>query len=204
MRNTFYLVVIVSFLILAFINIVGQTSFVPRPEKVHFGPITYPRRWGRWCSQDNECGLGFCRAYMCQCYPGYISWYYMEPCAYEQRKKLTAFLLSFFVGTFGVDWFYLSRGNAGYIIAGIIKVIISLGCFIGWPLALMSSKSEKTRRNVAFGNVINAIFTAASVIWWLTDWIRILSNVFYDGNGVPLQPWGYDYDFYNRIPFRYK
>lgn len=53
--------------------------------------------------------------------------------AYEAKKrqiftgksKLTTFLLSFF-GLFGVDWFYLSGGSAGYIFAGICKL-----CTIG-------------------------------------------------------------------------
>jgi TM2 domain-containing membrane protein YozV len=200
MRNIIHLIVVIIFL-LGFVTIVGETRFVPRPNQVHFGSITYPRRWGRWCSNDNECGLGFCRAYMCQCYPGYITWYFMETCAYEQRKKLTAFLVSFFVGTLGVDWFYLSRGNGGYIVAGIIKLLISSGCFVGWPV-VMASSNKKSRKNITIGTGVAAILTIISVIWWLIDWIRILANVFYDGHGAPLQPWG-DYYFYNRIPYRY-
>jgi hypothetical protein len=38
-----------------------------------------------------------------------------KPCAYEQKKKLTAFLLSFFVGVFDADWFYLPAGSPGYM-----------------------------------------------------------------------------------------
>jgi TM2 domain-containing membrane protein YozV len=201
MRGIIYHFVIVNFIILTFAIVVEQSRFVPRPEKVHLGHGAYPRRWGTWCSEDYDCGLGFCRGYTCQCYPGYITWYYMETCAYEQRKKLTAFLLSFFVGIFGVEWFYLSRGNPGYIIAGIIKLIISSGCCIGWPLVRMATV-KTSRKYVVMGNVINAGLTLISVLWWLTDWIRILANAFHDGNGAPLQPWGYDYDSY-RIPYRY-
>lgn len=201
MRDIIHLVLVISFFILASITIVGESRFVPRPEKVHLGSMINPRRWGSWCSTDSECGLGYCRAYMCECYRGYITWYFMETCAYEQRTKLTAFLVSFFVGTLGIDWFVLSRGNAGYIIAGIIKLIISFGCCIGWPLILVSA-AKKSRNYIVTGNVINVIFTAISVIWWLTDWIRILANVFRDGNGAPLQPWGYDYYYNNRMPYR--
>lgn len=179
---------------------VKETGFVPRRDKVHFGHVAQPRRWGRWCSEDSECGLGFCRAYICQCYPGYTTWYFMETCAYEQRKKLTAFLVSFFVGWFGVDWFVLSRGNAGYIVAGIIKLIVSCGCCIGWPVVLVGA-AKKSRKHMAFGNVINGILSAMALVWWLTDWIRILADVFYDGHGAPLQQWRYD-DYYNRIPYR--
>ena len=135
---------------------------------------------------------------MCQCYRGYISWYYLEACSYEQRTKLAAFLVSFFVGPLGVDWFLLSRGNAGYIVTGIIKLLISLVCAIGWPLVFLNA-SKKKPKQVAIANIFNIIVTAASVIWWLTDWIRVLADVFYDGHGAPLQPWGYDY--YDRVMY---
>ncbi|CAF1031549.1 unnamed protein product [Adineta steineri] len=201
MHNIIHRFIIVSFIIVTFAIVVEQNRFVPRPEKVHFGHKTYPRRWGRWCSEDNECGLGFCQAYMCQCYRGYITWNFMETCAYQQRPKLTAFLVSFFVGIFGVDWFVLSRGNAGYIVAGIIKLIISCGCCFGWVFILTNSRNKSRTSNV-FGNVVNAILAVISLVWWLTDWIRILADVFYDGNGAPLQPWGHYYP-YGRIPYRY-
>lgn len=202
MRNIIHLVVVINFFILVSITIVGESRFVPRPDKVHLGSLTNPRRWGRWCYQDNECGLGYCSGYQCQCYPGYITWHLMEACAYDQRSKLTAFLVSFFVGTLGVDWFYLSRGNPGYVIAGIIKLLISSACFIGWPFIFIGSE-KKSRQFIVTGNVVNIIFTIASALWWLTDWIRVLADVFYDGNGVTLQPWGRDYYFYNRIPYRF-
>ena len=75
-----------------------------------------------------------------------------KKCSYKGKSKLAAFLLSFLLGSLGVDWFYLSAGDAGYIIAGIFK-IITLG---------------------GFG------------IWWLVDWIRILTDTFPDGNGMEL------------------
>ena len=199
MRNTIHLAVIVTFIVLATVAVVGRSHYVPNPERVHFGRMTYPRRWGRWCSEDIECGLGYCRAYMCQCYRGYISWYFTEICTYEQRSKLTAFLVSFFVGIFGIDWFVLSRGNIGFIIAGLIKMFIGLGCCAGWPFALID-RSTKSRNRVLVSNVVAVILTITSVVWWLTDWIRILADVAPDGHGAPLRPWGYDYE--DRIPFR--
>lgn len=200
MRTSFYLIIFVNVIILAFIINSGQSHFVPRPEKVHLGSLAQGRRWGRWCYDDRECGLGYCQAYMCQCFNGYMTWHYMEACTYRQRSKLTAFLVSFFVGMFGVDWFVLSRGNAGYIVAGIIKLLISFGCCIGWPI-VFSNRDTKSRNNIVFGSFISATLTIASVIWWLTDWIRILSEAFYDGNGAPLQRWDY-YDYYQRFPYR--
>ena len=195
MRNLIYIFIIFSTLLI----IVSYSRFIPSRDKVHFGRISQPRRWGRWCSNDNECGRGFCRAYICQCYRGYISWRYMDACNYEQQKKLTAFLTSFFVGIFGVDWFYLSRGNGGYIVVGIIKALISLGCMIGWPIVIINISKKKPNLLVV-ANVINVILSVTSFVWWLTDWIRVLADVFYDGHRAPLQPWGYSY--YDRIPYR--
>jgi len=34
-------------------------------------------------------------------------------CNYQQKEKLTAFLLSFLIGSTGADWFYLAQGSAG-------------------------------------------------------------------------------------------
>ncbi|CAF0899463.1 unnamed protein product [Adineta ricciae] len=196
MHNTIYCI-----LILICIIAVDESRFVPRPDKVHYGNVAQPRRWGKWCYVDNECGLGFCSAYKCQCYPGYITWYFMDTCSYEQRKKLTAFLLSFFVGTLGIDWFYLSRGYAGYIVAGIIKLLLSGGCCFGWPFILMGT-DKKSRKYFVFGNAVNIILSAAALIWWLIDWIRILADAFHDGYGAPLQPWGYQYYYNGRFPYR--
>jgi hypothetical protein len=179
--------------------ILSNSRFIPHRDKIHYGEISYPRRWGRWCSTDIECGRGYCQGYTCQCYRGYLIWRYGDVCHYEQRKKLTAFLLSFFLGIFGIEWFYLSRGFAGYIIAGIFKLLITLGCAIGWPIMIIN-QSKKKQNLIIIGNIINVILSVTSFIWWLTDWIRILANVFYDGEGAPLQPWGYYY--YDRMPYR--
>ena len=133
-------------IVLTCLTVVGDSQFVPRPQQVHFGRQTYPRRWGRWCTEDIDCGRGFCQAYMCQCYRGHITWYFMESCSYEQRTKLAAFLVSFFVGFLGVDWFLLSRGNAGYIVAGIIKLIISMACGIGWPMVFVNASKKQPKK----------------------------------------------------------
>ena len=43
---------------------------------------------------------------MCKCQDGYSS--YRLPCDKRSKSKLTAFLLSFFLGGIGADWYYLS------------------------------------------------------------------------------------------------
>ena len=80
--------------------------------------------------------------------------------SYKKKSKLTAFILSIVFGYLGVDWFYLSVGQAGYIFAGVIKVIINIACiFCCCP---------------------------CGVIWYFVDIIRILADLFPDGNNVPL------------------
>lgn len=194
MRSSSSQIILIFLLFFVAVN----DGFLPRRNKIHRGHLPSPKRYDRWCTQDIDCGRGFCRAYTCQCYRGYTTWHFMEVCAYELRLKLTAFLVSFFVGYFGVDWFVLSRGVAGYIVVGIVKLLLSLGCLIGWPIAIATARKQKGTRAIAFGNVINVILTVISFIWWLTDWIRILADVFYDGHGAPLQSWYYTY--YDRNP----
>ena len=90
-------------------------------------------------SNDNcslDCGLnGFCRInennQVCVCDKNWID-HKGETCSYEQRSKLVAFLLSFLVGGLGVDWFYLARGNVGYIVAGVFKLLTGGGLGIWW------------------------------------------------------------------------
>ena len=56
----------------------------------------------------------------------------MEKEKEERKDKIVVFLLSFFVGFFGVDWFYLSDGNGGYIVAGIFKILTLGGLGLWW------------------------------------------------------------------------
>jgi len=112
------------------------------------------------CSKNIDCIHGICdqnvNRSLCICERG---WTYSRNnpnvCDYQQKSKLGAFLLSFFVGGLGADWYYLSVGNGGYIAAGVFKMLTLGG--IG--------------------------------IWWLVDWIRILTNSFDDGQGIALLEW---------------
>lgn len=62
------------------------------------------------CSHNDECGKGLCAENVCVCNEGYTS-FGETACEYEQNTKLSTFLLSFFLGSFGADWFHLARGN---------------------------------------------------------------------------------------------
>ena len=71
---------------------------------------------------------------------------------YTLKSKSNVFLASFLGGFVGADWFFLSRGKAPYIIAGLFK-LFSFG---------------------GFG------------VWWLADWITVLSDGTTDSYGLSL------------------
>ncbi|KAH3762826.1 hypothetical protein Pelo_5329 [Pelomyxa schiedti] len=90
---------------------------------------------------ESECGYperGWCNGVYCVCNEPWITLDVdnndrmadSTACNYEGKSKLTAFLLSFFVGSFGADWFYLARGSGGYIAAGVFKLLTLGGCGI--------------------------------------------------------------------------
>jgi hypothetical protein len=60
---------------------------------------------------------------VCRCDHGYGSSGTIAPCHYDRKSKVTLFCLSFFLGSWGADWFYMSRGKAAYHAAGAIKLI---------------------------------------------------------------------------------
>jgi hypothetical protein len=145
------------------------------------------------CFTDADCnGHGRCiNTSVCICDQGWTAYSNMvgrnSSCLYEQRWKLIVFLLSFFVGTLGVDWFYLSRGNAGYIVAGVFKLLIGCGCCVGWPLTAIGAK-RGSGAVMIIGQVANAVFALGALAWYIADWARILADKFPDGNGVGLKP----------------
>jgi hypothetical protein len=147
------------------------------------------------CFADTDCGgHGKCLNHtVCHCDLGWTSnGNATEPntdCNYQQRSKKTAFLLSLFVGTFGVDWFYLSRSNLGYIIGGIFKLLLGCGCFGAGSLTYFGSEIQNSESIKAKFRGVSTFFTLLAFAWWIVDWARILGNKFPDGNAVGLIPW---------------
>ena len=104
----------------------------------------------------------------------------------EPRSKLVAFLLSFFLGGFGADWFYLSRGFEIFIIIGIVKfILISLAgfCFFSFDLKLCKCDLGKIAFLVPYLWIVRLFI----FLWWVVDWARVLTNTFADGSGMKLQ-----------------
>ena len=131
-------------MVLMMMMITSKTQPTPTDTGVSF-PISQK------CTEESCGSNGKCTSVgICDCDQPYIV--QDGSCSYKGKSTLITFLLSFFAGGLGVDWFYLSCGNAGYIVAGVFKLLTGGG----------------------FG------------IWWLVDWIRILSGSFGDGMGMEL------------------
>jgi hypothetical protein len=148
----------------------------------------------RECFTDGDCnGHGQCsNESICVCDRGWrkdINSADTKYCAYKQRSKKTAFLLSFFTGAFGVDWFYLSHGDFGYITAGILKLLLSCGCCCAWPLTYFGPEIQNSESVKAKLRGVSTCFTLLAFAWWIVDWARILGNRFPDGRGVSLTTW---------------
>ncbi|CAF1460990.1 unnamed protein product [Adineta steineri] len=141
------------------------------------------------CITDYDCGEhGVCRDYVCECDEGYITWKDADICSYKQKTKLEAFLYSFFLGSAGVDWFILSRGNGAYITAGVFKIVSTFGCCVGIPFMLAGGIKGLSGCKIV-GGILSCVFTFVAPIWYFVDWIRVLTDAFNDGNGAPLKPW---------------
>jgi len=68
---------------------------------------------GGACLTDANCNKGRCVNLLCECTAGFVD-YGGVSCNYQQKEKLTAFLLSILIGSTGADWFYLAQGNGGF------------------------------------------------------------------------------------------
>ena len=107
----------------------------------------------------------------------------------NKRSKLAAFLISFFAGGFGADWFYLSRGVFIYIVVGIVKLLL-----IGQAgICCCQARCETCCCCCTFGDCLKTCFgpcgwliSIGIFIWWVVDWVRILTDSFPDGKGVEL------------------
>jgi hypothetical protein len=149
------------------------------------------------CTQNDDCNNGTCISNKCKCDPGYID-FENKPCEYKQKEKLTVFLLSFFVGAFGVDWFYLAEGNTNYIICGVFKLLTGVSFIFGGIGLCCSGVCAASRRStaeklglglMACVSILVVVCSAANAVWIIVDVVRILLDKFKDGNGLDLKNW---------------
>ncbi len=138
------------------------------------------------CVIDDDCNHGICKTEnnttFCECEKGYVD-YDDKMCNYQQFKKFDIFLISVCSGMFGTDWFYLSRGSYWYIGIGCIKTATAV-IVIGNLCWLIRSSSR--RKWIIFSLTLSLL---GWISMWATDWIRVLFNIFPDGNGIALNNW---------------
>lgn len=143
------------------------------------------------CSWQGQCNL----MGTCVCDGDYIT-YECDPnkaCCYRQKHKWPAFLLSILVGMIsGADRFYL-----GYIGVGVGKLVYT---YVTLVVIVCITAGLKARSEVAIGRAQNGntsvalgcmsclgcLWSMGLVAWWLSEWIRILTDSLPDANGAPL------------------
>ena len=152
---------------------------------INFVAAKIPSRCLGICFNDSECGshgtcdstfpVLLCASHLeidqtqaCVCSP---SWDYKGDtcaCDYHRRSRKKAFLLSFFLGSFGADRFYLYYGGIG-----AVKLIVGLiPCVLCIPLCIFS------KTPVGLGlRIINALVSLAIFGWWLADVIRVGTKI---------------------------
>lgn len=164
------------------------------------------------CTSDFDCSLnGACNSVTktCTCKAPFVTIYnnstavilktsnnatlYTYPtqkmCNYEQKKQLTAFMLSIFVG-FGAEHFYLD--NSG---VGVAKCVFYIFCgFLNVLYLIFYKCVPGGEKYVSFIHSYEALYLACGVgymlLWNIYDWVNIGFNDQLDGKGVRLSPWG--------------
>jgi hypothetical protein len=109
-------------------------------------------------------------------------------CNYEQKKQLTAFLLSFFVG-FGAEHFYMDRNKVGA--AKIVYYVFC--CAINIMYFILAKCTKNGKRFTEFIGTFEAFYLSCGfiymILWNIYDWVHIGYNDIVDGYGFPLMPW---------------
>lgn len=109
-------------------------------------------------------------------------------CNYEQKKQLTAFLLSLLVG-FGSEHFYLERNKVGA--AKIVYYVFC--CAINIMYFILAKCTINGKRFTEFIGTFEAFYLTCGfiymILWNIYDWVHIGYNDIVDGYGFSLIPW---------------
>ena len=157
---------------------------------VPVGPVESPAVAGRGncsapgldCSEHGDCASD--RSH-CRCDAGFTTFppgAYPE-CGYEQKGKLTAFLLQFFLGWFfGAGMFYIAQIYIGLFQIAALWGGLAFVCCVS--RCCTSEQKYPARKSViAFLSVLVA---GGTLLWNMSLWGLIISNKIADGNQAPL------------------
>jgi hypothetical protein len=102
-------------------------------------------------------------------------------CNYLKLSQKKAFLLSFFLGSSGIDHFYL-----GNFILGLTKLLTPLSLIFVSLLLFYSGKERGSRKMMIIGKIIELGASMLIIAWWFVDWILVLRGFYLDNNSVNL------------------
>jgi TM2 domain-containing membrane protein YozV len=141
------------------------------------------------CLNSTSCSSnGLCQnSTHCQCSEGMSTLYdkssnpHSFQCNYNQKSRKIAFLLSFFLGPLSFDQFYLGNN-----FLGLVKLLLPSSLILIGISLFVIGKAKKNYDCQFTGRVFEFIATVFIILWWLIDWILIISNSYSDLNSIPM------------------
>jgi len=177
-----------SALLVALLAISTASAASPQPSPTQ-APFVVPT--GSGCPAKGSppilcAGNGLCTLNgTCFCLTGFTK----PDCSYKRKSQLTAFLLSFFLGSIGVDRLYLEL-----ITSGVLKLAFTLSlCIIPcFPLCGLLYINEDERGPYCLHSymlvvALCAVGLVATIAWWTIDVMLIAAGALHDGNGFRMQ-----------------
>lgn len=123
------------------------------------------------CSGNGQCVYDYQNLnWTCSCYEGYTG----PTCGTQLKYKLTAFLLTFFLANWGAGYFYLAYWG----LAGIRLALGVLFCCVVTFHKSANNPSKSFRGGAS-------CFYSILFLWWMIDWILILTDVVPDYPIIP-------------------
>lgn len=131
------------------------------------------------CNSTDACSFyGHCLNNKCVCVDERTTIDVDYTCEYERKQTSVAFLLTFFVGSFGGGMFYIEQ----YVIGGI-RLFLGL-------LQVCTWRRPADSKNIISEQYVGTLIVAlTNITWTLVDLIIIGTNNYLDGNGVALNDW---------------
>lgn len=142
------------------------------------------------CAGHGVCISNGTSNYACKCDPGYTNFDCGDnvQCCYQQKKRVTMFLLSFFVGWTGASYFVAGATGLG---VGILLLCVGGFCSLNCGKAFMSSDSECCQTTSTAFAIIGGLAVVAALLWTLVLWCMVAAETetFKDANDQPIAPW---------------